>query len=295
MIFRSYVPHPPLDLFVDDFWLYENYHGAHGRELILPSGTFEMVFNLEEDEFRIYDPADPLRCRRFSGAVVSGPYSRSFMSDAAEEKSLLGVHFRPGGAAGLLELSAAELRDEHVDLRALWGPSADTLRERLCELGDPIGRFRFLERALMRRLAAYGGGHAAVRAALDIVCASQGCAKTRSRRCRGVEPAAAHCVVRERGRTHAESVLPHRAFSACCRPLAGPEDRRLGGARRGVRILRSVSFDLRLHRVRRCQPGRLSAAPWPPRARRCAHEAPPPARGGVVQSFPIAGNHRPLS
>lgn len=178
MIFDSYVPRAPLSSFVADFWLYQNYAGSHERELIVPSGTFEMVFNLEENELRIYDPADPRQCRRFSGAIVSGPYSRSFMSDGAEEKSLLGVHFRPGGAAGFLGLPAAEFRDEHVDLRTIWGSAAEILRERLCELQEPSSKFRCLEQALTRRLAKYTGGHDAVGIALDGITRTQGRART---------------------------------------------------------------------------------------------------------------------
>src|SRR5262245_40088548 len=82
MLHRSYGLSPPLCEFVSDFWLYENYDGKHRRELILPSGTFELVFNLQEDELRIYSPTEPTQCRRFSGALISGPYSGSFMSDA---------------------------------------------------------------------------------------------------------------------------------------------------------------------------------------------------------------------
>ncbi len=48
MLFRSYKPAAPLCEFVEDFWLYQNYAGEHARERILPSGTFEMVFNLNE-------------------------------------------------------------------------------------------------------------------------------------------------------------------------------------------------------------------------------------------------------
>jgi AraC-like DNA-binding protein len=179
MLFRSYVPRPPLDLLVADFWLYENYDASHQRELILPSGTFEMVFNLAEDELRIYGAADPHRCRRFSGAVVSGPYAGSFMSDGAEEKSLLGVHFKAGGAAAFLGLPASDFRDEHVDLGTIWGPPADALRERLCALTEPVNRFRLLEQTLLRRLCAHAGGHAAVRGVLDLVASSRGTTRTR--------------------------------------------------------------------------------------------------------------------
>jgi AraC-like DNA-binding protein len=177
--FHSYIPRAPLSRFVQDFWLYENYQGVHERELILPSGTFEMVFNLQDDELRIYRPRDPQRCKRFPGAVVSGPYTGPFMSDGAEETSLLGVHFKPGGAIGVLGLPAAEFRDAHVDLRSLWGSSSSGLREHLCELKEPMSKFRLLEDVLLRRLAAYRGGHSAVRTALDVVGRSDGCARTR--------------------------------------------------------------------------------------------------------------------
>jgi hypothetical protein len=85
MLFRSYVPQARLSAIIDDFWLYEDYAGAHAHERILPSGTFEMVFNLWEDELRIYGPSDQDVCRRFSGALISGPYARPFMSDTEEE------------------------------------------------------------------------------------------------------------------------------------------------------------------------------------------------------------------
>jgi AraC-like DNA-binding protein len=179
MLFRSYVPRAPLCEFVSDFWLYENYEGEHQRELILPSGTFEIVFNLQEDELRIYSPAGPRHCRRFAGAVVSGPYSGSFMSDAAEERAILGVHFRPGGAAAILGIPASKFRDLHVDLSAVWGPAASTLRERLCALKEPADRFSLLEQVFMQRLAANPNGHGAVRVALDVLMRTHGQAKTR--------------------------------------------------------------------------------------------------------------------
>jgi len=179
MLFRSYVPRAPLCEFVRDFWLYENYEGTHERELILPSGTFEMVFNLQEDELRIYSAAEPQYCRRFAGALVSGPYSGSFMSDAAEERAILGVHFRPGGAVAVLGMPICEFRNLHVDLRTIWGPAATTLRERLCASTEPSERFRLLELALMKRLRENSSGHGAVRVALDVLMRTHGQAKTR--------------------------------------------------------------------------------------------------------------------
>jgi AraC-like DNA-binding protein len=154
-------------------------HSQHPHETILPTGTFEMVFNLREDELRIYAASDPGRCHRFSGAVISGPYAGSFMSDAAEEATILGVHFKPGGAFAVLGLPAGEFANTHVDLRTIWGPAADTLRERLCALSQPVHRFRLLEQTLLKRLFDRPDGHGAVRMGLDVLMRTHGRAKVR--------------------------------------------------------------------------------------------------------------------
>jgi AraC-like DNA-binding protein len=149
MLFHSETPAPPLATFVDYLWLYSD-APRHPRERILPSGTFELVFNLRDDEFRIQDPAGGYR--RFSGAMVSGPYARFFVIDATQQASIIGVHVKAGGAAHLLGIPADELADTHVDLETLWGPSARELRERLCAAATPEQRLRILETALMTRL-----------------------------------------------------------------------------------------------------------------------------------------------
>src|SRR5215831_11149653 len=130
-LFNFYKPKPPLSKFVDNFWLYEGHNSENKTERILPTGTLELVINLRQNELRFYDAVRPEDCSRFSGAVVSGAYGRSFEPTA--EAFIIGVHFKPGGAFPFLGLPAGYLADTHVDLESLWGPSAGRLRERLCE------------------------------------------------------------------------------------------------------------------------------------------------------------------
>lgn len=152
MRFWTHVPPAPLSEFIYDLWLYEEYTPtSHAYERILPSGTIEMVFNLQGRQLRIYD-LDSRSHRRFSGAVVSGPYGRCFVTDTAEEKSIIGVHFKPAGAFPFLGVPPEELADAHVDLENLWGRSARELQERLCEARTPHTRFSILESALLRHL-----------------------------------------------------------------------------------------------------------------------------------------------
>lgn len=168
MRFSSHRSEGVLSGFVDNFWLYEGYEAEHLNERILPTGTFELVINLRENELRIYDAEERAgKCGRFSGAVVSGAYGKGFVTDAEEEHFIIGVHFKPGGAAPFLGLPAAVLANTHVDLEGLWGQSAKDLRERLCNAATATERFSLLEAGLKDHLAGPLEHHYAVSTALD--------------------------------------------------------------------------------------------------------------------------------
>ena len=166
MHFSSRAPIPPLDTCVERLWLLID-APSHSKERIAPGGVIDLVINLRENELRIYDAAKPERSERFSGALVSGTHSGPFVIDPRERVSVMGVHFRPGGAFPFLGTSANELADAHVDLEALWGTSAIELRERLCEAKTASERFDLLEDALVAHLFRPLEHHYAVQFALS--------------------------------------------------------------------------------------------------------------------------------
>jgi AraC-like DNA-binding protein len=164
--FHAHSPGPPLAGFVENLWSLSD-APSHARERILPAGTLELVINLDEDEFRIYDASASGSPRRFPGAIVSGAYRRPFVIDTREHASVIGVHFAPGGAGPFLGVPPGDLADTHLDLETLWPRRAAELRERLCEARTPATRFHILEHALLARLRRPFARHAAVRAALE--------------------------------------------------------------------------------------------------------------------------------
>jgi AraC-like DNA-binding protein len=166
MEYRSYHPGPPLDGFVENLWSLSD-APPHARERILPSGTLEMVINLHEDEFRIYDAAESRPPKRLRGAIISGAYRGPFVIDTEAHASVIGVHFAPGGARPFLGAAPGHLADAHLDLETLWPRQASELRERLCEAQSPARRFRILENALVAQLRHPLEHHGAVRAALE--------------------------------------------------------------------------------------------------------------------------------
>jgi len=167
-MFLTHAPRNPLREFIDYLWLLQDSE-APRRERILPSGTIELVVNLDEAEIRIQNPESPDRYRRFSGAVVSGTYSCPFVCDATQHKSMLGVHFRPGGAFPFLGILPSEVTGAHANLADLWGRPALDLRERLCLAATARERFSITEQILMSRLRFSRSSHAAVVTALNIL------------------------------------------------------------------------------------------------------------------------------
>jgi AraC-like DNA-binding protein len=165
MNYLSHSPGPALARWVENLWSLSD-APAHTRESILPSGTLELVINLHENEFRIYDPSAAQSPRRLSGAIVSGAYRGPFVIDTREHAAIMGVHFKPGGAFPLLGALPCELGDLHLDLETLWNRLATELRERLCEQTTPEGRFRILEQTLVARLRHARPCHRAVAIAL---------------------------------------------------------------------------------------------------------------------------------
>jgi AraC-like DNA-binding protein len=132
----TYRPPPPLADLVDLFWLYRRDTPTHPRERLLPMGTMELVVNLSDDRH---------------GPVVCGAHSESFEIGTAEPATVLGVHFKPGGAFPFLNLPAGELHNAHVSLEDLWGRRAGDLQERLLEARTAADQFRVLEQALLAR------------------------------------------------------------------------------------------------------------------------------------------------
>ncbi|HEY6555913.1 MAG TPA: AraC family transcriptional regulator [Polyangiaceae bacterium] len=166
MFSAVHTPVAPLSTFVSKLWSLSD-APSHARERIVPSGTFELVINLDEDEFRIYDSTGSEHVRRFSGAMLSGAYRRFFVIDTREHASVMGVHFRPGGALPFLGHPPGLFPDSHIDLETLWGTHAGELRERLCSAPTLALRFQILEAALLGRLRRPLKRHGAVRVALS--------------------------------------------------------------------------------------------------------------------------------
>jgi AraC-like DNA-binding protein len=152
MIFRRYSPGPPLATLVDFLWFFADWDGAHSVEHVLPDGTFELVINLRDEPRKKFHPDDLNQYATYRRGWVSGAHSRYIVIDAVHGASMVGAHFRPGGAAALLGMPASEFQDQVVEFDSIWGGRTRQLREQLILALDPLAKFRCLEQFLLEQV-----------------------------------------------------------------------------------------------------------------------------------------------
>jgi len=109
--------------------------------------------DLRDEPRHLFDRENPRSNQTFRRGWISGAHSQYIVIDALPASSMIGVHFKPGGASAILGLPAVALRDQVVELDALWGSSATDLRDQLLAARTPRMKFQTLERFLIDRLA----------------------------------------------------------------------------------------------------------------------------------------------
>ncbi len=147
-----YRPAAPLSAFIDQFWYARGCDPDRKRQSALPTGSVDLTFNLAADDLQVFANAADHVGMTFDGAVVHGAQSKYFVLDARRDVHVIGVHFRPGGGAGLLGVNAQELTDRHIALSDIWGERAHTLRHQLLEAPTPAAKFALLEQEFLSRL-----------------------------------------------------------------------------------------------------------------------------------------------
>ncbi len=146
-------PMASLANFVDTLWASERGAMPHAREANLPTGRVDIVIPLlEHQALTRFTGADDAQGERFLGAVIQGAQDRMHLRDTHAASAVVGVHFKPGGAAAFFGGALPELHNRTVLLDALWGPSVGVLRDELQETRGPHARLLRLEAYLMARL-----------------------------------------------------------------------------------------------------------------------------------------------
>ncbi|HYK25686.1 MAG TPA: DUF6597 domain-containing transcriptional factor [Steroidobacteraceae bacterium] len=134
---RYRTPGGILGRFVELLWFYDGYTVPHARERLLPMPTTELVIDL--------------RAGTRNSTTLVGPHSQYWVLDTSAQRSVIGVHFRPGGAFPFFGVPAGELHNVRTSLEALWGRGAAALVEQVLSAPTPDAKFDVVEAALLRK------------------------------------------------------------------------------------------------------------------------------------------------
>lgn len=145
-------PAPPLDALIDCLWASERAALAHARERVLPSGCDSLVIALHDAPLRRYAELDDHLGQSIGSALWQGVHDRPVLRDTSAPACVVGVSFRPGGAAAFAGVPMHELAGRSIALGELWGAvPVDALRDRLQHTAGTPARLDLLEAWLRRR------------------------------------------------------------------------------------------------------------------------------------------------
>lgn len=150
----SQCPAGPLAAHVECLWYSARGALPHTRERSLPTGCADIVVPLLQDHLVRYDDHADATARQLRGAVVQGAFDRFGVRGTEGPSAVVGVHFKPGGAAAFFGGALPELRNRTELLEDLWGSSTRTLRERLQGAASPQHALQLLHDHLLHRLHA---------------------------------------------------------------------------------------------------------------------------------------------
>lgn len=165
-----FVPGPPLAALIRCFWYWEGAPQPHARERLMPNGEASMIFNLRDEEIRVYDADDPRRYVSCGLVALAGARTSGCAIDAASEDRVIGIQFQPGGVFPFLRPPGGDVANQSLALDLMWGRAAGALREELLEAGSVAEMFGILERGLLAQLARPLELHPAIAFARTHIC-----------------------------------------------------------------------------------------------------------------------------
>ncbi|MGM9481850.1 DUF6597 domain-containing transcriptional factor [Roseateles sp. NT4] len=151
-MFVRHQPSPRLAPYIDSLWYSARGALPHSRERSLPTGCADIVVPLLQDHLIRYDSEQDVQARRLRGAIVQGASDRFGVRGTEGPSTVVGVHFKPGGAAAFFGGALPELRNRTELLEDVWGPTAREWRERLQAAGSPQQALQRLDGLLLQRL-----------------------------------------------------------------------------------------------------------------------------------------------
>jgi AraC-like DNA-binding protein len=151
MMYRLRVPRGPLAYFVEYLWFYKDLAVDHSKEKLLPDASMELIIDLGAGSKKLYDRGDRTRYTSYNRCWVNGMQRQYLIIGTEPGSSMMGAHFRTGGAAPFFGFPLSELASHVVELDLIWQREILSLRDRLLETPAIDAKFDLLEDYLVAK------------------------------------------------------------------------------------------------------------------------------------------------
>lgn len=144
MIYRIQIPAAPLSFFIEHFFYYEGYQAEHIMEKFLPDGSMDLLIDLTEKPKKLFHNEEGTTYTTYKRSWISGMKTEYILIDASVS-SMIGVHFRPGGAYPFFDFPLNELNNLTIEMDTLWNKEIHDIREAILSTPMIEQKFRILE------------------------------------------------------------------------------------------------------------------------------------------------------
>ena len=145
MIYLERPPTPALRRHISTLWYVRTPASPAAPHRVLPNGCAQIILNLAADHLIDADTPAPTR---MAAAVLSGARSTYTTINTANFAELAGIVFQPAGFAAFAPGPVDVFSNRHVALENIFGPLAETLRDRLRGQPTPAAALDVLEAGL---------------------------------------------------------------------------------------------------------------------------------------------------
>jgi len=151
----QYLELPPsnqLSPFIECFWILKS-HGSSfkKRELIIPGGRVEIIFNLG-NPVQWIDSKEPCAARSFDGAYLLGPRNRPFFVEQNCIVHAIGARFRHGGLASFCSIPTNDVINDVIQADQIFGTEINDLTQRLFEIDSAALSVNIIQNFLTQRI-----------------------------------------------------------------------------------------------------------------------------------------------
>lgn len=178
MIIEMRPPCAALAPFIEQYIYHADYVPAHTREMIIPTGSIDLIIDLSEQPKHLYEASGGMPLKAFQHGWISGIQCEPITIEVGSGAPMLVISFKPGGAWAFFGFPMSEVADHVEEMQLVWGRRFADLRERLLQRPHPREYFAEVDAFLTAQAGDRLEPHPVVSFAVDWIGAREGAPPT---------------------------------------------------------------------------------------------------------------------